>query len=65
MIYLGEWLTLAQAANALGIKRAELRPLHDAGDIVTEQIRPGVWRVQNQSVQDLLATPEWKDRSKK
>lgn len=61
--YIGEWLTLDQAARALGIPRAELRPLHIAGDIVTEQIRPGVWRVRTSSVDDLLATPEWKARA--
>jgi hypothetical protein len=59
-VYVCEWLTLAQAAHALGVKRAELRPLHETGDILVEMIRPNVWRVSNRSVQDLLSTPEWK-----
>lgn len=64
MIYLGENLTLDQAAHALGITRAELRPLHEAGDIEVVQIEPGFWRVRNATVQDLLASPAWKERAR-
>ena len=62
MNFVGEWMTLAQAATVLGIERAELRPLHDAGDIAVTAIRPGVWRVDARSVTDLMETPAWKER---
>lgn len=62
MIFLGESMTLNQAAQALGITRAELRPLHESGDIVVKQIAPGAWRVDAQTVRDLLDTPEWAKR---
>lgn len=64
MIFVGDWMMLGQAAQALGITRAELRPLHEAGDIVVKAIEPGMWRVDAQTVRDLLDTPEWKDRAK-
>jgi hypothetical protein len=60
--YLGEWLTLRQAERALGVSWQELRGLHRSRDVDVRQIRPGVWRVSNQSVQDLLSTSEWKER---
>ena len=60
--YLGEWLTLDQAAHALRITRAELRPLHEAGDLQVVQLEHGGWRVKNDDVQELLATPEWSAR---
>ena len=61
--YLGEWLTLDQAAHALGIQRAELRPLAESGDIEVVQLRPGAWRVKTDTVDELLATAEWKARA--
>lgn len=61
--FLGEWLTLRQAERALGVTWAELRELHKSGDVDVRAIRPGVWRVSNQSVQNLLSTSEWKARS--
>lgn len=63
MKFIGEWMTLSQAARVLGINRAELRQLHDAGDIVVTAIRPNVWRVDAKSVHDLLDSPEWKART--
>lgn len=62
MKFIGEWMTLQQAATMLGIKRAELRPLHQSGDIVVTTIRPNVWRVDAKTVHDLLDTPEWRAR---
>lgn len=62
MIYVGEWLTLDQAARVLGITRADLRPLHESGDLEVVQLYPGGWRVKNDDVQELAATPEWKAR---
>lgn len=61
--FIGEWMTLDQAAKVLGIKRAELRPLHESGDILLTTIRPNVWRVDAKSVADLMDTPEWKARA--
>jgi predicted site-specific integrase-resolvase len=61
--FLGEWMTLAQAATVLGITKAELRPLHQSGDITVTAIRPGVWRVDARSVTDLMETPAWKARA--
>lgn len=62
MIFLGESMTLDQAARALGIARADLRPLHESGDIVVKQIAPGAWRVDAQTVRDLLDNPKWTKR---
>jgi hypothetical protein len=61
--YVGEWLTFDQAAKVLGCTVADLRPLHQSGDIDVEQIRPGVWRVKTSTVDDLKDTPSWKART--
>lgn len=63
MKYVGEWLTLDQAARVLGVPRDELRALHIVGDIECAQVRPGVWRVRTTSVDRLRASAEWKEHA--
>ena len=54
LTYVGEWLTLTQAAHALGVDRAGLRELHESGDVDVVRLEGG-WRVRNDDVQQMLA----------
>jgi len=62
--YVGEWLTLDQAASVLDVTRAELRPLWQDGRIDVEQIRPGVWRARTSTVYVLANSPEWRESNR-
>jgi hypothetical protein len=66
--YDGEWLTLEQAAAKLGIDRAAgqwrstLRGVCDSEQLGYTELRPGVWRVRNDDVDELLASRRWQAR---
>ena len=53
--YVGEWVTLDQAAQVLGVTRAELRFLCESGDLELVRLDdPPRWRVRTASAYDLL-----------
>ena len=65
MTYAGEWLTLDQAARALGLRGhpdwlERLRFLSQSDEIEVVALRPGAWRVRASTVRDLVESPSWR-----
>ena len=63
--FVGEWLTLEQAARVLGLRGhpdwlERLRILSLADEVEVVALRPGAWRVRGSSVRDLLESPSWR-----